>query len=283
MVADLHSNSLKSDGHCIRGELPMAHAIPILLYHRIDTSGLPTATTPEAFRRHLQWLYERGWRTLDAETFTHYLRTGRALPPHAFVITFDDGYESIASAAFPVLQTFRYTAISFLSTGLMRNARGGRPAHPDASRHGSLYLSWEQVRALQSCGVVSFQSHTHTHGRFEERGIDALAADLDLSRQMLVQELGLPASHFEHLAWPWGYSTPAWRTLAKKNGFRYQYTVARQSFLRHMPCDTIPRTCFDATAFTAFQAQFRLQSGALAQLWNLAYPVGRRLRHLTGI
>lgn len=263
----------------------MEHAIPILLYHRIDASGLSTATPPGAFRSHLQWLHERGWRTLDTDAFTYYLRSGKALPARSFVITFDDGYESIASAAFPILQEHGYTAICFLSTKLVGDASECRLRRQaglgeEAER---LYLNWEQVRALQSCGVVDFQSHTHTHNRFEKASIETLAADLDLSRRILARELGMPASHFKHLAWPWGHSTPAWRALAKKSGFQYQYTVARQSFLRHMPRDEIPRTCFDATAFTAFQAQFRLQSGMLAQMWNLAYPFGRKLRHLAGI
>lgn len=260
----------------------MTNSVPILLYHRIDDSGEPTATTPRAFRRHLQWLKERGWHTLDRAEFTACLRSGKAFPSRSFVITFDDGYESLASAAFSTLQEFGYQAMCFLSTRFLRDpleARADAPSEED----GKLFLSWEQVRALQSCGVVDFQSHTHTHQRFDDFSGAALAADLDLSRQLLARELALPVRCFEHLAWPWGLSNPEWRAQAKRLGFKYQYTVARLSFQHQCALDQIPRTCFDATAFRQFQRQFRLQSGYLSHMWNVAYPFGRRLRQMAGL
>jgi peptidoglycan/xylan/chitin deacetylase (PgdA/CDA1 family) len=260
----------------------MANSVPILLYHRIDCSGEPHATSPAAFRRHLQWLKERGWRSLDREEFSTCLRSGRAFPAHSFVITFDDGYESVASAAFASLQEFRYRALCFLSTRFLRGARQARADAPP-EKDGKLFLSWEQVRALQSCGVVDFQSHTHAHQRFSDLTPEALVADLDLSRQLLASELALPSHCFEHLAWPWGRADPASRALARQAGFKYQYTVARLSYQWHGPLDEIPRTCFDAAAFTQFQRQFRLQSGCLSRMWNLAYPFGRRVRQLSGL
>lgn len=260
----------------------MANSVPILLYHRIDCSGEPTATAPAAFRKHLQWLAERGWRSLEREELTACLRSGKPFPARSFVITFDDGYESLASAAFPTLQEFGYRGICFLSTCLLQGASEVRTDAP-AENDRALFLSWEQVRALQSCGVIDFQSHTHSHQRFWDLTPEELAADLDLSRQLLARELRVPARHFEHLAWPWGRSDANARALAKQAGFKYQYTVARLSCQRHGALDEIPRTCFDAAAFAQFQRQFRLQSGYLSRMWNLAYPFGRRLRHITGL
>lgn len=257
----------------------MTNSVPILLYHRIDDSGQEIAITPQTFRRHLHWMKERGWRTLDQEEFTACLRTGKAFPRNSFVITFDDGYETLASAAFPILQEFGYRAICFVSTRFLRNPQVPLTDAPSAEDR-KLFLSWDQVRALQSCGVVSFQSHTHTHQSFDSFTPEQLAADLDQARTILARELHLPTRCFEHLAWPWGRSTPEWRALAKQAGYKFQYTVARLSYQRHGALDQIPRTCFDATAFSQFQRQFRLQSGALSHMWNVAYPFGRRLRQL---
>lgn len=260
----------------------MSNSIPILLYHRIDHSGLSTATTPRKFRQHLQWLHERGWRTLDGEAFTALLRGRKPLPARSFVITFDDGYESLASAAFPILQQFGYSAICFLSTRAIRNVRS-RSEATSPGEGDKLFLGWNQVRALQSCGVIDFHSHTHTHTNFNTCSTEQVASDLAISREILTGELALPARRFEHLAWPWGNSTPEWRDAARQIGFEYQYTVARQSFQREMPVDEIPRTCFDAAAFPQFRRQFWLQSGLLSGMWNVAYPFGRRLRHLAGL
>lgn len=254
----------------------MDPAIPVLLYHRIDHSALPTATPPQVFRRHLDWLCRRRWRAVGADEFSHFMRIGKALPPRSFVITFDDGYESIASAALPVLQEFGFPALAFVSTALLRRTAGA-----DAS--ASPFLSWQQLRALQAGGLIDVQSHTHTHRRFADCTVAEVAADLATSVDLLSHELALPRSHFTHLAWPWGSSTPEWRTAASRAGFRYQYTVARSSFRLRMPLDEIPRTCFDAAEFTRFQWQFRLQSGQLAPLWEAAYPYGRKLRHLASL
>lgn len=260
----------------------MHNSIPILLYHRIDESGSAEATRPQDFRRHLQWLRERGWRSLGNDELTYFLRTGKALPARAFAITFDDGYESLATTAFETLQEFRYSATCFVSTWFLRGAADSTRECID-EESGKVFMSWEQVRALHSCGVVDFQSHSHTHRRFDDCADADIVADLETSRDILAHELTLPKRCFEHLAWPWGLSTPQWRALAKRAGFNYQYTVARQSFTRGAALDDIPRTCFDAANFPQFQRQFWLQSGGLAGMWNVAYPFGRRLRQLTGL
>jgi len=258
----------------------MNQAVPVLLYHRIDQSGLSTATPPKVFRRHLEWLTERDWRALSAEEFGYYTRTGKTLPARTFMMTFDDGYESIVSAALPILHEFRCPAIAFLSTGLL-HSEAVPAAEPQT--HATSFLSWQQIRATQTQGWIDFQSHTHSHKRFAGSTIAQIAADLTLSVDLLTQQLALPRSHFTHLAWPWGDSKPEWRKAATQAGFRYQYTVARNSFRTHMPLDAIPRTCFDAAAFPRFQFQFWLQSGQFAPVWDAAYPFGRKLRQFGGL
>jgi len=260
----------------------MNQAVPILLYHRIDGSALSTATRPAVFRRHLQWLCERKWYALGADEFTHLIRTGKPMPPRSFVITFDDGYESIASAALPILKEFNFPAIAFISTRLVLDtnaiANEGHEPH-----QAPAFLSWEQARALQSSGLIDLQSHSHAHKRFLDRPLADIAEDLTTSVDILSHQLDLPRSHFTHLAWPWGESKPAWRSAAMRAGFRYQYTVARRSFHAATPLDEIPRTCFDAAAFPHFQWQFWLQSGQLSSVWNAAYPYGRRLRQFANL
>lgn len=260
----------------------MSHAIPILLYHRLDDSALSTATPSAVFRQHLRWLYEQGWRALSAGEFTHLLRSGRRAPPRSFAITFDDGYESILTAALPVLKEFRFPAIAFVSTSFMKEEQQ-TVSTAAAERDASAFLSWTQALQLQASGLVDLQSHTHSHPRFANWSIADITADLASSADILASRLGMPRSRFCHLAWPWGDSTPEWRSAATRAGFKYQYTVARQSFQQGTPLDDIPRTCFDAAAFPRFQRQFWLQSGHLSTLWHAAYPYGRRLRQFANL
>jgi peptidoglycan/xylan/chitin deacetylase (PgdA/CDA1 family) len=250
--------------------------IPILLYHRIEDSALSTATAPQTFRQHLASMKEQGWRSLSADEFGSVMKAGRALPDRSFLITFDDGYETVRTAALDILREFDFKAISFLSTELLRRSSDG--SSNDDSRDA--YLSWDQVRELQASGLVDCQSHSHTHNNFSEYSLGDISSDLGKSVDLLSQELRLPRSHFKHLAWPWGLSKATWRQAASSAGFTYQYAVARQSCRVSSALDQIPRTCFDANSFSQFQRQLWLQTGQLSQAWEFAYPFGRRLRNL---
>lgn len=257
----------------------MSNSVPVLLYHRIDQSGDPIATSPEIFRRHLRWLKERGWSTIDLNEFSEVVSSGMPFEERSFVITFDDGYESLASTAAPILEEFGYTAVCFAATRFIGKPKEPNP-DPLSAKDAALFLTWDQVRNLQSRGVIEFQSHTHTHQDFSECSQQELQHELTHSRHLLSTELGLPPSYFKHLAWPWGRSTQEWRALARRAGYKFQYTVSRLSYQHGDALDEIPRTCFDATTFEHFQRQFSLQSGYLSFAWNIAYPCARKLRQL---
>jgi peptidoglycan/xylan/chitin deacetylase (PgdA/CDA1 family) len=255
------------------------YPIPILLYHRIEDSSASTATSPSVFRKHLELLRDNGWKSLSSDEFAYYMKTGRAVPFRSFLLTFDDGHESISTVALNILKEFDFKAISFLCTAYLRGPQHGEslPLPPGDS---TFYLSWEQVRELQSSGIIDCQSHSHSHTRFDDRSLGDIKQDLGTSVELLSKELRLPRSHFTHFAWPWGLSTPEWRAAAASTGFSYQYGVARMSCTLDSRLDQIPRICFDASSFEVFQMQLWLQTGYLSQVWNIAYPIGRRLRHL---
>ena len=155
---------------------------------------------------------ERGWRSLSSEQFAHILRTGKAVPPRSFLITFDDGYRNIATAAFDVLKEFDFSAICFLSTRFLRQDKAGAQA---ADQDLDAYLSWDQARDLQASGIVDCHSHSHAHEDFSGYTLERIGQDLDKSLEILHEQLRLPRAHFTHLAWPWGTSTPEWRALAR--------------------------------------------------------------------
>ena len=253
----------------------MTSPIPILVYHRIDEQGLSTSTPPRQFRQHLLWLSRHGWRSLSVGEFEFYASRGRDFPSKSFVLHFDDGYESIASAALPVLQELNFQAVCFAATQLIRGAAGtGEPQTPG----DDTFLSWEQIRALQSGGQIEFHSHTHAHKRSVQLAPQDLMHDLETSRDLLAAELALPRSHFTHLAWPWGESDRDCSSVARKCGFHYQYTVLRAAFRHASPLIQIPRTCYDGASYVDFQMQLWLQCGPLSWPWHVMYPVARKLR-----
>lgn len=257
----------------------MKNTIPILLYHRVDESRQVHSISPAELERHFQFLYDRGWKSLSSDEFSEIACRRRSVPPRSFLITFDDGYESIRTAALPLLRKFDFSALCFIATSLVRDQDAGsnQPAAADEQGRNS-YLSWTQVRELQASGRVDCQSHSHSHGILNKLTLAEIEKDLRTSIDLLSSQLRLPHHHFTHLAWPWGLSFPAWRTLAAKLGFDLQYSVARQAYHQDKVPDQIPRTCFDSHSLNQFERNIWLQTGQLSPLWDTVYPQGRKVR-----
>lgn len=256
------------------GPIHMTSPLPILLYHRIDEDGGLLSTKASVFLQHMQYLHEGGWRSLTLDEFSSYAETGTELPPKSFLLSFDDGYQSLLTEAAPVLKSFNYTASCFLCTQFVRDPY--RPIDLQGVDN-NCYLSWDDARRLQSDGLMEFQSHSHTHQKFSGCTANQLAHDLDAAQRMLSSELKLPRSYFRHLSWPFGESTQEWRRLAADCGLDFQYTVSRQAFYKGSDPHNIPRTCYDRTSIRRFKTQHWLQTGAVRKIWHMTYPALRRV------
>lgn len=76
----------------------------------------------EMFRRHLEYLRDQ-YHVVPLEAVAEHYQRGTALPPHAAVITMDDGYRSNYTLAFPLLRQLGLPASIFLATGFVHAKR----------------------------------------------------------------------------------------------------------------------------------------------------------------
>src|SRR6266496_1186897 len=65
------------------------------------------------FARQMRALARTGWRTLTLDEFAD---RGDPAEHRVFLLTFDDGYASLADYAYPLLADLGYTATTFLVT-----------------------------------------------------------------------------------------------------------------------------------------------------------------------
>jgi hypothetical protein len=80
--------------------------VPILMYHVI---GDPPATAPypqlfvseRDFAAQMRWLARHGYRAVTQRDVWNHWHRGASLPRKPVVISFDDGYRSVAQSALP--------------------------------------------------------------------------------------------------------------------------------------------------------------------------------------
>jgi peptidoglycan/xylan/chitin deacetylase (PgdA/CDA1 family) len=101
---------------------PLPGVLPVLTYHRIDEPerspelypGLIGAT-PEEFDEQMRFLSSR-YRPLSLEELLAIRRGEAALPPRAVMVTFDDGYRSVAEHAWPIMRRHGVPLTLFVPT-----------------------------------------------------------------------------------------------------------------------------------------------------------------------
>jgi biofilm PGA synthesis lipoprotein PgaB len=223
--------------------LPMAAqaslppGVTILCYHHVGpltVGGDPVnvyTVTPDLLRSHFEWLRDTGCRVITLDEYLRYAKGQQALPPRSVLLTFDDGYQSFETFVFPLLKEFGYTAV----LGIVGSWQTKPPAVPDR------VLNWDQVRRLESSGLVEIASHSfdlHSYVPITAFGDPGPAAtnleyiggvretpeahrakvrlDLHRSQEDMVQQLG---HRVRALVWPYGEYNEETIAAAQAEGF----------------------------------------------------------------
>lgn len=190
----------------------LSASAPVLCYHRI---GGPlelgvTRVGRSVFARQMTALARAGWRALSLSEFA----TGST--PHArhtFLLTFDDGYASLADHAYPVLADLGFTAATFLITDYVGQTNTWDVRY---TWNRLPHLAWRDVEQWRARGF-SFASHGATHRRLTWLDETAALEDLHRSRDALVTRLGAEAGRA--VAYPFGAVDHRVIALARAAGY----------------------------------------------------------------
>jgi poly-beta-1,6-N-acetyl-D-glucosamine N-deacetylase PgaB len=135
--------------------------VPILMYHHLvtqeniknnpDLAKNGSVISVEKFTEQMKYLHENSFNTITLQELTNFIEGKTQLPPKPVVLTFDDGYESNYTLAYPVLKKYNHKAtINIVVRSTEKPIAGGLP-----------HLTWEQMREMQESGLISIQSHTY--------------------------------------------------------------------------------------------------------------------------
>ncbi|WP_058302803.1 polysaccharide deacetylase family protein [Gorillibacterium timonense] len=141
----------KQQEHSADGVYYSDRVLP-LMYHDISLKEQPgrSSVTTADFRKQMELLRTEGFHVISMDEYVDFLLNKGKVPDNAVLITFDDGYETFYTYAYPILKEFGYPATNFLIVSGVDNPKLA----------GSPKLKWDQVRKMKQDGM-SFYSHTY--------------------------------------------------------------------------------------------------------------------------
>ena len=207
----------------------MRDSATVLMYHRFGESRYPsTNISIEQFEAHLAHLAAGNYTVLKLDDIIVRLRAGELLPDRTVAITIDDAYLSVYTEAWPRLTKAGFPFTLFVASSPIDRELSG-------------YMSWEQIRELQSSGVT-IGSQTHTHPHMHRLSNEEVRAEISISNGRFIEELGLRPELF---AYPYGEYSQFVIDAVKDAGFRAAF--GQNSGIMHSADDQfqLPRFAFN--------------------------------------
>lgn len=187
--------------------------------------------SPITFEQDLQALRSYHFNVISNQQYLGWLQHRTSVPANAVLLTFDDGYRSMYTRAFPILLKYHMPGTFFVITHAQ-----------DAMFPG--FMTWPEVQAMARAGMA-MESHTYdlhylvnVHGKLTPAFDTAYYKgqwqtpkqyyardyhDFLTARLQLQQHLHQP---IYEIAWPYGYGNVMAYRAAYAAGYRYFFTTA---------------------------------------------------------
>ncbi|MBQ7161135.1 MAG: polysaccharide deacetylase family protein [Clostridia bacterium] len=142
--------------------------VPVLLYHNTNDNSKQSTTNihSDELRRQIKLIKDNGYQFVSLEDVKNYVYRGIPLPEYPVLLTFDDGYSSNYSTAYPIIKEEGAKATVF-----MIGCSAGKNTYKDTGKKMIPHFSIEEAVEMSQSGYVSIQSHTfdmHQYKKFEE-------------------------------------------------------------------------------------------------------------------
>lgn len=141
-------------------------SIPILCYHHIS-EGKPDmggTVSVARFREQMEAVCAAGFTTVDVWQLRDFVERGVPLPEKPILVSFDDGYESNYTLAFPILRELNMKATIF-AIGVSI----GKDTYKDTGEAMLPHFSLEQAEEMRASGLITISSHGYNIHEVEGR------------------------------------------------------------------------------------------------------------------
>ncbi len=204
--------------------------VPILMYHHL--ADLPPGSgeldrewtvSPKNFAAQMEMLQARGFHSITMSALAAHLQKGKPVPSKPIVISFDDGWETDYTVAFPVLKRNHLTGTFYVYTS--------------GIDHGA-FLKWSEIDEMARAGM-EFGSHTVSHAHLKSLPADEAKKEIVDSKATLEKHLGRPITTFDY---PFGEYNASVTELVKNAGYETAVTIAAGYKQRAEDIFTLHRT-----------------------------------------
>ena len=207
--------------------------VPILMYHNLAQEGSGNDTiSVQRFEEHLAALQDAGYTTITFQDLLAYVEQGTELPEKPILLTFDDGYESNYTLAYPLLQQYQMKATIFVIGVSM-----GKDTYKDTGQAMIPHFTQEQAAEMEASGLVAIESHGYDMHEVQGRDPEPIrvgilpredesewdyAAFLQEDCQAMTDLLGKTPGV---LAYPYGYASELSEVVLHEMGIYATVTI----------------------------------------------------------
>lgn len=209
--------------------------VAILGYHDLAEDLPETAMRirTSKFRKQMETIRQLGLKVITLDEFAAWKKGEKEIPKQAILITFDDGWKSVYTDAYPVLKEFGFPFTVFL----YKNYVDG----------GGKALTTPMIEEMIA-GGATVGSHSVSHPypltvkNFRKKGpheFDAyLRKEIGESKRFLESKFPVKVTTY---AYPGGFHTEEMPKLGEEFGYTQMFTVLPGKIKRSLPDTLLPR------------------------------------------
>jgi peptidoglycan/xylan/chitin deacetylase (PgdA/CDA1 family) len=237
------------------------------MYHYF---GTPPGPDPERlfvdrpmFVAQLDHLRRTGWRALSLDEYLAAL-DGAPTPRRSYLLTIDDGHESVGRIAAPLLAERGIPSVLFVCPGLLGDHAQWTPPYREERLSPA-----DELRALPGLGM-ELGVHSWNHTRMVNLDTAVLEQHVQKSREALEAATGVSARAF---AYPFGTHDLASRAAVAEAGYDVAFAVAREHG-RYAADRVFVQSTDSMFAFRCkLSSGYRLVSRVGGRAWKLRHGV----------
>ncbi len=209
--------------------------VSVLGFHDFSETAPETAmrTRTSKFRKQMEVIRQLGIPVISMADFITWKKGEKEVPQKSILLTFDDGWKSFYTDAYPILKELNFPFTMYL--------------YKDYVDGGGRALTTAMIQEMVAHGA-SIGSHSVNHPypiavkNARKKGIPAYDAYLRMqmgdSKVFLESKFPVKVTTY---AYPGGFYTEEMLKLGDELGYQYMFTVIPGKVTRSSPNETLPR------------------------------------------